>query len=114
MWSVLTGCDKPYCLYNLQEIAYDIHGYIWKLQHFLIRFVYLVWRISYLEFDRVLHIDSNKQLLSYDTTISAGDFYVSPLIFRHVLFKEILVFQLTHEAMFKECVKLIPSLAKTC
>ena len=57
----------------------------------------------------------------YDTTFQLGDFYVSPLIFRHILFKEnpsipamFLIherkFTETHEEMFKECCKQIPSL----
>ena len=40
------------------------------------------------ELDRVLVLDTSSQLLSYDTTFKLGDFYVSPLIFRHTLFKE--------------------------
>ena len=112
-------------LYNLHEIAYDIPGFIWKISTFpdLICVYGLEEIIT--EFDRVLHIDSNKQLLSYDTTFQLGDFYVSPLMFRHLLFKEnpcipalFLVHERklteTHEAMFKECVERIPSLAKTC
>ena len=61
------------------------------------------------------------QLLSYDTTFQLGDFYLSPLIIRHSLFNErpcipaIFLFherKLTevHQEMFKECIKLIPSL----
>lgn len=61
--------------------------------------------------------------MSYDTTFQLGDFYVSPLIFRHTLFKEIpympvmfliheRTFMETHQEMFKECVKCIPSLKK--
>jgi len=39
--------------------------------------------------DRVLLLPSlSHQLLSYDTTFNLGDFYVSVLSFRHVLFKE--------------------------
>ena len=99
-------------LYNLHEIAYDIPGFIWKISTFpdLICVCGLEEIIT--EFDRVLHIDSNKQLLSYDTTFQLGDFYVSPLMFWHVLFKEnpcipalFLVHERklteTHEAMFK-------------
>lgn len=63
------------------------------------------------------------QLLSYDTTFQLGDFYVSPLIFRHTIFKErpcIPVMFLVHERkftemhkdMFKECVKHLQSLRK--
>jgi len=41
------------------------------------------------EMDRVLLLPSpSHQLLSYDTTFNLGDFYVSVLSFRDVLFKE--------------------------
>ena len=66
------------------------------------------------ELDRVLVLNPSSQLLSYDTTFKLGDFYVSPLIFRHTLFKEtpwipamFLIherkFAETHQEMFKEC-----------
>ena len=72
------------------------------------------------ELDNVLSLKGDGQLLSYDTTFLLGDFYVSPLIFRHVLFKEqpavFLIherkFIETHEALFKMCAMLIPSLSK--
>ena len=66
------------------------------------------------------------QLLSYDTTFQLGDFYVSPLIFRHTIFEEkpcipatFLIherkYTATHQEMFKECVAQIPALRKaTC
>ena len=74
------------------------------------------------EADRVLTMGTS-QLLSYDTTFQLGDFYVSPLIFRHTIFEEkpcipamFLVherkFADTHHEMFKECVKHIPALKK--
>ena len=74
------------------------------------------------EADRVLQIGGD-QLLSYDTTFQLGDFYVSPLIFRHTIFKErpcIPVMFLLHERkftevhkeMFKECSKHMQSLRK--
>ena len=73
--------------------------------------------------DRVLVLDTSSQLLSYDTTFKLGDFYVSPLIFRHTLFKEtpcipamFLIherkFAEMHQEMFRECAKRIPSLRK--
>ena len=75
------------------------------------------------EADRVLKLDGC-QLLSYDTTFLLGDFYVSPLVFRHTIFREnpcipvmFLLherkFKETHQEMFRECLKYIPSLKKT-
>ena len=76
------------------------------------------------EADRVLKLDDTPQLLSYDTTFLLGDFYVSPLVFRHTVFREkpcipvmFLLherkFKETHQDMFRECAKHIPSLKKT-
>lgn len=40
------------------------------------------------EVNRLLQLKSEAaQLLSYDTTFKLGDFYVSPLLFRNILFK---------------------------
>ena len=58
------------------------------------------------------------QLLSYDTTFQLGDFYVSPLLFRHTLFTErpcipamFLIherkFTETHQTLFQEAVQHI-------
>lgn len=76
------------------------------------------------EADRVLKLDGSPQLLSYDTTFCLGDFYVSPLVFRHTVFLEkpcipvmFLLherkFKETHQEMFRECAKNIPSLKKS-
>jgi len=49
--------------------------------------------------------DNPGQILSYDTTFQLGDFYVSPLIFRNILFKEqpsIPVAFLLHERKFTQ------------
>ena len=75
--------------------------------------------------DRLLLMNSTSpQPLSYDTTFQLGDFYVSMLSFRHILFKEaepvLLVcflihermFQACHDQCFETCCKLIPSLHK--
>ena len=59
------------------------------------------------ELDLVLQTQStNTQLLSYDTTFQLGDFYLSPLLYRHTLFIEspvIPAIYLIHERKFQEC-----------
>jgi len=110
-------------LYSMHELAYDIPGFIWKITTFpdLVCICGLQELLE--ELDRVLLLDPHSQLLSYDTTFQLGDFYVSPLLFRHTLFKELpcvpAMFLLherkfadTHRDLFKECVKQIPSLKK--
>ena len=55
------------------------------------------------ELDRVLLLGDCGQVLSYDTTFQLGDFYVSSLTFRHLLFKDkpcIAVAFLLHERKF--------------
>ena len=77
------------------------------------------------ELEKVLVLDSpSPQLLSYDTTFSLGDFYISVLSYRHTLFKEAPTipaafllherkFQAHHKEMFEMCCKLVPSLNDT-
>ena len=57
------------------------------------------------EMDRLLSFVDG-QLLSYDTTFQLGDFYVSPLLFRNVLFSKSPVMPaafLVHERKLKHC-----------
>ena len=100
-------------LYNLHELALHITDFI----HFIQTHPDLVCvcgqKSLFDEMDRVLLVDSpGAQLLSYDTTFQVGEFYVSILSFKHVLFKEnpvILVafmfyerkFQAVHEHFFE-------------
>ena len=111
-------------LYNLHEIAYDIPGFVWKITTFPDLTCICGLQELLEEFDRVLSLDTSFQLLSYDTTFQLGDFYVSPLVFRHSVFQErpcipamFLVherkFTDTHKEMFKVCKKHIPSLNTT-
>ena len=108
-------------LYNLHEIAYDIPGFIWKIVTYPDLIV--IFRLQELleELDKVLLLDSCHELLSYDTTFQLGDFYLSPLLFRHTIFsnKPMIpaMFMLherkkteTHSCMMKECAFRIPSL----
>jgi len=111
-------------LYNLHDIAYDIPGFVWKITTFPDLLCIVGIQEILEEADRVFEIPDSLQLLSYDTTFQLGDFYVSPLIMRHCLFKErpcipvmFLIherkYTQTHQEMFKECVTRIPSLKKT-
>jgi len=104
----------------MHELAYDIPWFYLENQPDLVCICGLQELLE--ELDRVLLLDPHSQLLSYDT-FQLGDFYVSPLLFRHTLFKELhcvpAMFLLherkfadTHRDLFKECVKQIPSLKK--
>ena len=76
-------------LFNLVELAHDIKDFVHHL--FLVPElgVVLAHRAILQEMRAVLSITGTKpQLLSYDTTYNLGDFYVSPILFRHTLFEE--------------------------
>ena len=94
-------------LYNLHEIAYDIPGFIWKITTYpdLICVCGLHEILEELEKVVALKATPGTQLLSYDTTFQLGDFYMSPLISRHTVFKQrpwIPAMLLIHERKLKE------------
>ena len=75
-------------LFNLVELTYDIQDYTHRM--FLVPElgVVLGHRAMLQEFRAVLCTKGQQpQLVSYDTTYNLGDFYVSPLLFRHTLFE---------------------------
>ena len=76
------------------------------------------------ELESILQTDSEcPQLLLYDTTFQLGDFYLSPLLYRHTYFSNSPVipalfliherkFQSVHEQFMQCLAKLIPSLVR--
>lgn len=89
----------------MHEIAYDIPAYIRKIVTY--PDLTLVCGLQEIvdEFNNIMVLTHEGQLLSYDTTFQLGDFYVSPLIFRHLLFNEkpcIPVMFLIHERKLTE------------
>ena len=76
-------------LFNLVELAYGLKDFVHHL--FLVPELGVVFahRAILQEMRAVLSITGTKpQLLSYNTTYNLGDFYVSPILFRHTLFEE--------------------------
>ena len=110
------------CHDDIYNLAYDIPGYVKKIMTFPDLVCICGVQEVLEEMDRVLLLGSNEQLLSYDTMFQLGDFYVSPLLFWHTLFKEnpcIPAMFLLHECKFtdmhkklKQCVKNIPAFNK--
>ena len=110
-------------LFNLVELAQDIPGYIHRV--FLVPElgVVLAHRGMLQELRAVLSIPgAQPQLLSYDTTYNLGDFYVSPMLFRHVLFEEAPVMpaafliherrtQFAHEILMQFMAAEVPEIA---
>ena len=76
-------------LYNLHALARDTSNqFIHVINTFPNLVVICGHKMMFEELERVMYLDSKTQCLSYDTTFQLGDFYVSTLIFRHILFKE--------------------------
>ena len=114
-------------LYNLHELAFDVPNFIHSIRTFPDLVCIFGQKEILEEFDKVLVLTTTSpQLLSYDTTFKLGDFYMSVLCFRHVLFKESPVIPaafLLHERKFEEyhkeflsiCKKMVQSLkSATC
>ena len=64
---------------------HDIPGFVWKIVTYPDLVIFGLQELLE-ELDKVLLLDCDHQLLSYDTTFQLGDFYVSPLLFRHTVF----------------------------
>ena len=110
-------------LYNLHELCYDLETFIQKIVTHPDLIVICGLNSMLKDINRLLSIaDGNlHQLLSYDTTFQLGDFYVSPLLFRNVLFLKFPVMPVAflvherklrccHEELFRVIAKELPSL----
>ena len=101
---------------NVHELAYSAPGFVRYISTFPDLVVVVGTPDMTNELNDVLKLKSMDQLLSYDTTFSLGEFYVSPLLFRHIAFNDnpILLagcliherkFQAHHEIFFKTILK---------
>ena len=108
-------------LYNLHEISYDITGFVHKIITYPDLTCICGLDVILNEANKVLQLKDAGQLLSYDTTFQMGDFYVSTLLFRHLIFDEspcipalFIIherkFSETHQELFKQAGILIPSM----
>ena len=108
-------------LFNLHEISYDINGFVHKIITYPDLTCICGLGVVLNEANKVLQLKDAGQLLSYDTTFQMGDFYVSTLLFRHLVFEEspcipalFMIherkFSETHQELFKQAGILIPSL----
>ena len=93
-------------LYNMHEIARDTGSdFIHLIQTRPDPLVICGHTKIMTEMENVLCFGSSEQLLSYDPTFQLGDFYVSSLIFKHIIFKETLCLPalfLIHERKFQK------------
>ena len=78
-------------LYNVHELSYDLQEFVHKIVTFpdvaivcgLKHILTHINRLLQVQLEASSHV---QQLLSYDTTFKLDDFYVSPLLFRNILF----------------------------
>ena len=114
-------------LYNLHEIAYDNDSFVHKIITYPDLTCICGLGTILNEAHKVLQLKDPGQLLSYDTTFQMGNFYVSTLLFRHLIFQESpcipAIFMIherkfteTHQELFKQAGNLIPSIksSKSC
>ncbi len=111
-------------LYNMHELAFDLGSFVKVIMTYPDLIVICGHEKLLIELNNLLQIDSiQPQLLSYDTTFQLGDFYLSPLLFRHTLFLRSPVipalfliherkFQLVHDTLMQQAAQLIPILSK--
>lgn len=108
-------------LYNLHELSYDLDQFVHKIITYPDLVVICGFKPMLKEIDRLLQSSSSCQLLSYDTTFKLGDFYLSPLLFRNVLFTKSPVMpalfmlherklRITHNEMMRVVTRELPSL----
>ena len=75
-------------LYNLHELAYDLGDFVSKIITYPDLIVICGLKGLKQELDRlILSAPDDPVLMSYDTTFQLGDFYLSPVLFKHVLFE---------------------------
>jgi len=111
-------------LYNMHELAYDLGSFVRVIMTYPNLIVVCGHEKLLIELNNLLQIESiQPQLLSYDTTFQLGDFYLSPLLFRHTLFLRSPVipalfliherkFQLVHDTLMQQAAQLIPNLVR--
>ena len=73
-------------IYNVHEMALDMENFVHHITTFPDMVIVCGLKQVLEEMELVLGDGGIDQLLSYDTTFTMGDFYVSVLIFRHTFF----------------------------
>ena len=90
-------------IYNVHKMALDMENFTFPDMVIICSLQQVLEKMEF-----VLGDSGIDQLLSYDTTFTKGEFYVSILIFRHTFFLQnpcIPVLFLIHERKYEECHK---------
>ena len=111
-------------IYNIHVLAYEISGFVRKIVTFpdLEAVFGMAEVVEGLE--RELQLSEPGQLLSYDTTFQLGNFYLSILLYKSMIFQEepcipalFLMherkFTSTHATFFSELKKVVPSIQRS-
>ena len=111
-------------LYNLHEVAYDLNGFVHKIETYPNLTVICGLKHLTDQLNSLIQLKSDIPiLLSYDTTFQLGDFYISPFLFQHILFTASPVipagfllherkFQSVHEEFLRYISEMVPLLHK--
>ena len=112
-------------IYNLYALALELDNFVWPIDIFpnLDSIIGLTDIINLFNDLLTLQSEDFQLILAYDTTFQLGDFYVSPLLFRHIYFNGSPIipliflihdrkFQVSHEKLFTKLSEKIPNLKK--
>ena len=112
-------------IYNLYVLALELDDFIWQIDIFPNLDCIVGLKDIMILFNDLLTLQSEEFqiILAYDMTFQLGDFYVSPLLFRHTYFEGTPIiplaflihdrkFQLSHEKLFSKLTEKIPNLKK--
>ena len=107
--------------YNMMLVAFELQDYVFQIVTYphLMCFVGLKEILD--DFNKLLEIDANSITCGYDTTFNLGDFYVTPFVFRHVVFKQspiipaafmihVRKLQTNHEQFLRQLLSHVPNL----
>lgn len=72
---------------NTHDIAYEEPNFIWHITTYPDLVIVAGQKEILNELDSLIQFKDENMLLSYDTTFCLGDFYVSPLLFKHIIFE---------------------------
>ena len=75
-------------IYNLNVLAYHLDGFIKEIITFPDLLFFAGNSEMLCEFNKLVLLNHKGMYLTYDTTFCLGDFYVSIIVFRHILFKK--------------------------
>jgi hypothetical protein len=113
-------------IYRTLELAYHLDGVVHEIAIYPDFYCIVAHPEVTSELNKVLMVKSDATaLLSYDATFNIGDFYVSILVFRHVLFQGGVTIPAAfiihdrkcsdvHDRFWRKLIQIVPNLKKNC